>query len=78
MCGIAGILYRDGGAAHPAGAALMTLAGCLQHRGADSAGAAVFGPARPGAVTFQVVLPPGAALPEPQAVLALGGGRCRG
>lgn len=77
MCGIAGVLYRDGGGAQPVGAALMTLAGCLQHRGADSAGVAVFGSARPGR-TFQVVLPPGAALPEPQAVLALGGGALAG
>lgn len=74
MCGIAGVFYRDGGAAHPVGAALMTLAGCLQHRGGDSAGVAVFGPATRNVITFQVVLPPGAALPEPQAVLALGGG----
>ena len=77
MCGIAGVLYRDGGEAHPAGAALMTLAGCLQHRGADSAGMAVFGPARPGP-TFQVVLPSETALPEPQVVLALGGGAFMG
>ncbi len=75
MCGIAGVLYRDDGAeTQPVGAALMTLAGCLQHRGADSAGVAVFGPAHPGLHTFQVVLPPQTPLPEPQAVLALGGG----
>lgn len=74
MCGIAGVFYRDGSAAHPVGAALMTLAGCLQHRGADSAGVAVFGPAAPNVITFQVVLPPRMALPEPQTVLAIGGG----
>ncbi len=78
MCGIAGVLYRDGGEAQPVGAALMTLAGCLQHRGADSAGVAVFGPAHPGVRTFQVVLPPETALPEPQTVLALGGGALTG
>ena len=74
MCGIAGVFYRDGSSAHPVGAALMTLAGCLQHRGADSAGVAVFGLAAPNVITFQVVLPPKMALPEPQMVLAIGGG----
>jgi len=78
MCGIAGILYRDGGEAQPVGAALMTLAGCLQHRGADSAGVAVFSPTRSGLLTFQVVLPPETPLPEPQAVLALDGGALAG
>jgi len=79
MCGIAGILFRGAGAeSQPAGAALMTLAGCLQHRGADSAGFAVFGPAKPGVRTFQVVLPSETPLPEPQAVLALGGGGLTG
>ena len=79
MCGIAGVLYRDAGAGtQPVGAALMTLAGCLQHRGADSAGVAVFGPPHPGLLTFQVVLPAEAALPEPQAILTLGGGALTG
>jgi glutamine phosphoribosylpyrophosphate amidotransferase len=77
MCGIAGILYRDGGESQPVGAALMTLAGCLQHRGADSAGVAVFGPTRPDRA-LQVVLSPHATLPEPQTVLALGGGALAG
>lgn len=75
MCGIAGVLFRGMETeARPAGAALMTLAGCLQHRGADSAGFAVFGPTRPGVRTFQVVLPSDTPLPEPQTLLALGGG----
>ncbi len=79
MCGIAGILYRDGGAeTQSAGADLMTLAGCLQHRGADSAGVAVFGPSHPGVQTLQVSLPLDAALPEPQTILALGGGALSG
>lgn len=72
MCGIAGILKRGEGTGFPAGEALLTMAACLQHRGADSAGVAVFGG---GAPALQVVLPPAAALPEPQAVLALGAGR---
>ena len=74
MCGIAGVLYRDGDASHAVGAALMTLAGCLQHRGADSAGMAVFGPAPTRTVSFQIVLPANASLPEPQRLLSLCGG----
>ncbi|MGI4789735.1 MAG: hypothetical protein ACRYFS_12890 [Janthinobacterium lividum] len=74
MCGIAGVLYRDiGNIPQPVGAALMTLAGCLQHRGADSAGIAVFSANPTGMQSFQVVLPPGMALPEPQVILAIGG-----
>ena len=79
MCGIAGILYRSAGSdAQPAGAALMTMARCLQHRGADSAGVAVFGPPHPGVRTLQVALPEGTSLPEPQTILALGGGGLTG
>lgn len=75
MCGIAGILYRGADIGpQPIGAGLMTLAGCLQHRGADSAGAAVFGAGNGETRTFQVVLPAGASLPEPQAVLSLADG----
>lgn len=78
MCGIAGIYYRGTGGEQPVGAALMTMARCLQHRGADSAGVAIFGPARPGLRTLQVALPEGMPLPEPQAILALGGGSLTG
>ena len=72
MCGIAGILERSGGADFPVGESLLTMAACLQHRGGDSAGVAVFGAGTP---SLQVVLPSPVGLPEPQVVLALGGGR---
>ncbi len=74
MCGIAGILYRD--PASPSaliGRALLTMAACLQHRGRDSAGMAVFGAEEKG-LRLQVMLPAGL-LPEPQDVFALGAGR---
>ncbi len=75
MCGIAGILQKRAGD-YPVGQALLTMASCLQHRGMDSAGIAVFeAPSEDGAMRVQVMLPPGTALPEPQAVMALGGGR---
>ena len=75
MCGIAGVLQKQpGSTAAPVGRALLTMAACLQHRGMDSAGMAVFG--GPGAdMRLQVMLPPDTSAPEPQAVLALGGGR---
>ena len=74
MCGIAGILHR-GSENPPAsiGRALLTMAACLQHRGRDSAGMAVFG-AEKGEMRLQVMLPEGL-LPEPQAVLSLSAGR---
>ena len=75
MCGIAGVLQKQN-TEQPAaiGRALLTMAACLQHRGMDSAGMAVFGGSRSG-TRLQVMLPHGAAPPEPQRVLALGGGR---
>ena len=75
MCGIAGVLRKQAGDG-PIGDALMTMAVCLQHRGLDSAGLAVFGlPAASGGQRLQVMLPPGTELPEPQALRALGAGR---
>ncbi len=48
MCGIAGILLkRDGTGIHAAPALVDMLDGC-QHRGPDSTGFALYGPARPG------------------------------
>ena len=84
MCGIAGILYKSAGRqgeeslSAPVGRTLLSMASCLQHRGRDSAGMAVFsgGPGLHGReMRLQVMLPEGAALPEPQALLTLGGGR---
>ena len=75
MCGIAGILYKHAeGLPAPIGKTLLAMASCLQHRGRDSAGMAVFG-GHGGELRLQVMLPEGMALPEPQALLALGGGR---
>jgi glutamine phosphoribosylpyrophosphate amidotransferase len=75
MCGIAGILQKqslDSSAA--IGRALLTMAACLQHRGMDSAGIAIFGGEGNG-TRLQVMLPSERDLPEPQAVLALAEGR---
>ncbi len=73
MCGIAGILHKHEEDA-PIGRTLLSMASCLQHRGRDSAGMAVFSGQDSG-LRLQVMLPEGHALPEPQALLALGGGR---
>ena len=78
MCGIAGILVkREDEAPAPIGRTLLSMAACLQHRGRDSAGMAVFG-GQDTSLRLQVMLPTGHALPEPQALLALGGGRLSG
>ena len=75
MCGIAGILQKTGNETPaPIGRALLTMAACLQHRGMDSAGMAVFAADGTG-VRLQGMLPDGVPLPEPQALLALGAGR---
>ena len=74
MCGVAGILYRTPKAYdQPVGRTLLTMAACLQHRGSDSAGVAVY--AKPERHTrIQVAWPAGAAPPEPREILAAGGG----
>ncbi len=54
MCGIAGVLRRDS-RDFPIGATLLSMARSLQHRGADSAGVAVFG--APRAPHLQMALP---------------------
>ena len=43
MCGIAGIIYRDGD--HPVGADMTRMLQSMKHRGPDSTGYALFGPA---------------------------------
>ncbi|BDI32957.1 glutamine amidotransferase [Capsulimonas corticalis] len=74
MCGIAGILYRTPKAYYqPVGHTLLAMATCLQHRGSDSAGIAVYAKAERQA-WLQVSWPAGAALPEPREILAAGGG----
>ena len=48
MCGIAGIMFKNGGGTDPAGRALIDmLAGC-RHRGPDSTGFALYGDALDG------------------------------
>jgi glutamate synthase domain-containing protein 1 len=47
MCGIAGVLQRSGAGDYAVGKSLLAMALCLQHRGADSAGVAVFGASQP-------------------------------
>ena len=76
MCGIAGILQKQTtDAPAPIGRALLTMAACLQHRGMDSAGMAVFGGDGQG-TRLQVMLPAGEnSLPEPRELLGLAGGR---
>ncbi len=47
MCGIAGFLQKDPGAPPRAADALLAMLAALSRRGPDSAGVAVYGPARP-------------------------------
>ena len=42
MCGIAGIIYRDG-AAHPIGDEMTRMLQSMKHRGPDSTGYALYG-----------------------------------
>ncbi|MCP4329597.1 MAG: amidophosphoribosyltransferase [Alphaproteobacteria bacterium] len=47
MCGIAGIMYKHVGAEQHAGKALIDMLDGCQHRGPDSTGFALYGPAEP-------------------------------
>jgi methylamine---glutamate N-methyltransferase subunit A len=48
MCGIAGILYRDGAdGAHPIGRDMTRMLQSMKHRGPDSTGYALYGPSQP-------------------------------
>ena len=49
MCGIAGIIYRDG-AAHPIGEEMTRMLQSMKHRGPDSTGYALYGEATGGLV----------------------------
>jgi glutamine phosphoribosylpyrophosphate amidotransferase len=75
MCGIAGILKLDGQGTSPIGHDLLRMATCLQHRGADSAGVAVFSPGTDDQTHLQVAMPLGAASPDAGRVLDIGAGR---
>jgi methylamine---glutamate N-methyltransferase subunit A len=46
MCGIAGIIYRDG--AHPVGVEMTRMLQSMKHRGPDSTGYALYGPPQNG------------------------------
>jgi glutamate synthase domain-containing protein 1 len=45
MCGIAGIIYRDGAQPHPIGRDMTRMLQSMKHRGPDSTGYALYGPA---------------------------------
>jgi methylamine---glutamate N-methyltransferase subunit A len=45
MCGIAGIIYRNGNGGHPLGADMTRMLQSMKHRGPDSTGYALYGPA---------------------------------
>jgi glutamate synthase domain-containing protein 1 len=45
MCGIAGIIYRDRSDGHPIGADMTRMLQSMKHRGPDSTGYALYGPA---------------------------------
>jgi methylamine---glutamate N-methyltransferase subunit A len=44
MCGIAGIIYRDGAQPHPIGRDMTRMLQSMKHRGPDSTGYALYGP----------------------------------
>ena len=50
MCGIAGIIYRDGANPHPIGRDMTRMLQSMKHRGPDSTGYALYGPANGGIV----------------------------
>jgi glutamine phosphoribosylpyrophosphate amidotransferase len=76
MCGIAGILKLNGhGTSFPIGHDLLRMATCLQHRGADSAGVAVFSPENEERTHLQVAMPLGTASPDTETVIDISAGR---
>jgi glutamate synthase domain-containing protein 1 len=46
MCGIAGIIYRDNGGTHKVGHDMTRMLQAMKHRGPDSTGYALYGPAQ--------------------------------
>ena len=50
MCGIAGIIYRDGGGEHKVGHDMTAMLQAMKHRGPDSTGYALYRPASEGYV----------------------------
>ena len=45
MCGIAGIIYRNGNGGRPLGSDMTRMLQSMKHRGPDSTGYALYGPA---------------------------------
>ena len=50
MCGIAGIIYRDGGGSHQVGRDMTRMLQAMKHRGPDSTGYALYRPEADGYV----------------------------
>src|SRR4029450_2142158 len=55
MCGIAGIIYRDG-VAHPIGDEMTRMLQSMKHRGPDSTGYALYGAPENGALVMRFKL----------------------
>ena len=55
MCGIAGLIYRDG-KAHDVGRDMTRMLQSMKHRGPDSTGYALYGPPKPGQVVMRYKL----------------------
>jgi glutamate synthase domain-containing protein 1 len=55
MCGIAGIIYRDG-SAHPIGDEMTRMLQSMKHRGPDSTGYALYGPEQDGGLVMRFKL----------------------
>jgi methylamine---glutamate N-methyltransferase subunit A len=55
MCGIAGIIYRDG-EAHPIGDEMTRMLQSMKHRGPDSTGYALYGPPKAGRLVMRYKL----------------------
>lgn len=55
MCGVVGILYREGRTG-PVGSDLIKMLQGLQHRGPDSTGVAIFGPPEPSSFILRIRL----------------------
>ncbi len=55
MCGIAGLIYRDG-KAHDVGRDMTRMLQSMKHRGPDSTGYALYGPAKPGQIVMRYKL----------------------
>ena len=56
MCGIAGIMYKNGGDENFTGRALIDMLDGCQHRGPDSTGFALYGETRPGQLRLRFLV----------------------